>query len=172
MNTDVVNHSAYSVSLTWKEKVGDVGVNSQIGMYKEGGNSTRGGQENYNVGIRLAYQGWDLGYAYGRFIEGRRNDATAANVTDDGRTHGYGISYASGPWKAVVWHLNHRNEGLYTNTAQDKTKAYTLAGQYQLSDGVLMQGMLFNVDYDEESGADVNEQSGGWGVVAGMKLSF
>ena len=35
-----------------------------------------------------------------------------------------------------------------------------------------MQGMVFKADYDEEAGVDANEQSGGWGVVAGMKLSF
>jgi hypothetical protein len=174
VNTDTANHSAYSVSLTWKEKVGEVGVNSQIAMYKEGQTAAgaRAGQTNANVGIRLAYQGWDLGYAYGRFIEKRRNIAEGTNVTDDGRTHGVGLSYKSGAWKLGVWHLNHQNEGLWSNSNQDETKAYTLAGQYQLSDGVLLQGMVFNVDYDEEASVDANEQSGGWGVVAGMKLTF
>jgi len=172
VNTFTAGGSAYSASLTWKESVGDVAVNSQLGMYREAGNTTRQGQSNYNVGIRLAYQGWDLGYAYGRFIESRRNDGTATAVTDDGRTHGFGLSYKSGAWKLGVWHLNHTNEGLQNNTGQDKTKAYTLAGQYQLSDGVLLQGMVFGVDYDEEAGVDANEQSGGFGIVAGMKLSF
>ncbi len=175
VNYSTGNHSAYALSLTWKETVGGVGVNSQVAMYKEGAPATAAGtpkgQTNYNAGIRLTYQGFDVGYAYGRFIE-KRQLSSATAVTKDGRTHGASVSYATGPWKAGVWHLDHKNEGLYTNTAQDKTKVTSLFGQYQLSDGVLMQGMVFNADYDEETGADVNEQSGGWGVVAGMALTF
>ena len=174
VNYDTGNHSAYALSLTWKETVAGVGVNSQVAMYKEGapaGGSPMG-QKNYNVGLRLAYQGFDVGYSYGRFIQKRSNNATAANVTKDGRSHVAAVSYESGPWKGGVSYLNHQNEGLANNNLEDKTKMASLFGQYKLSDGVLMQGMIFNVDYDEETGVDTNEQSGGWGVVAGMKLDF
>jgi outer membrane protein OmpU len=174
VNYDTGNHSAYALSLTWKETVGGVAVNSQVAMYKEGsvGGTTTQGQTNANVGLRLASQGWDVGYAYGRFMQPRNTENTAGDVTKDGHTHGAGVSYASGPWKVGVWHLRHENEGLMSNVNQDKTQVTSLFGQYQLSDGVLMQGMVFNADYDEESDVDANQQDGGWGVVTGIKLSF
>ncbi|MDP6786624.1 MAG: porin [Rhodospirillales bacterium] len=167
------NHSAYAASLTWKETVMGVGVNSQIAMYREGTAivGDEPGESNYNVGLRLAYQGFDVGVAYGRFIEaGGSGDVTTA--TDNGRTIAGSVSYKSGPWKLGVWLLDTENEGSLLTTADDETRAYSLFGEYQLSDGVLLQGLVFNVDYDEETDVDANEQSGGWGVVAGMKLSF
>ncbi len=167
------NHSAHSGSLTWKETVGGVGVNSQLAYYHEGTQiaSDDYGEFNWNAGLRLAYQGFDVGFAYGHFADDV-NDGVHTNTSGSGHTLAGGVSYKSGPWKAGVWYLDHSNRGALNTTGDDETRAYAVHGQYQLSDGVLLQGLVFNVDYDEESGADANEMSGGWGVVAGMKLSF
>jgi hypothetical protein len=113
-----------------------------------------------------------VGYAYGRFMSPRNTSGAAGVTNPDGHTHGMSVSYKTGAWKAGVWHLRHENEGLVANPSKDKTRVLTLFGQYQLSDGVLMQGMVFNADYDEEQSLDANEQEGGWGVVTGVKLSF
>jgi outer membrane protein OmpU len=167
------NHSAYAASLTWKETVGGVGVNSQIAMYREG-TAIAGdepGETNIHGGVRLSYQGFGLSGAYGRFIESG-NDGTVTTATDNGYNVNGAITYASGPWKVGVWTMYTENEGSLLNNKRDETRASSLFGQYQLSDGVLLQGLVFNVDYDEETSIDANEQSGGWGVVAGMKLSF
>ena len=175
VNADTDGGSAYSVSLTWKETVAGVGVNSQVAMYREGVNHVAAGpspgQTNVNAGLRLAYQGFDLGLAYGRFIYSR-GSIPAATVSKDGRTVAGSLSYKTGPWKAGVWVLDHENAGASGNNNDDETRVYSLFGEYSLSDGVLLQGMVFNADYDEETNVDANEQSGGWGVVAGMKLSF
>jgi hypothetical protein len=173
-NTVNNNHSAYSLSLTWREEVGGVAVNSQVGYYREGGGNGTIHQENINVGLRLAYQGFDVGFAWGRFIQPAVNgDNPAGNATTkDGRTLAASVSYADGPWKAGIWVLDHENAGASANTGDDETRVYSVFGEYSLSDGVLLQGMIFKVDYDEETNADANEMSGGLGVVAGMKLSF
>jgi len=168
VNLNTVNHSAYSLSMTWREEVGGVAVNSQVGMYREGlaAGSAVTGQTNVNVGLRLAYQGFDVGFAWGRFIQ------KAVTTSKDGRTLAGSVSYAEGPWKAGVWVLDHENQGATATVGDDETRTYSVFGQYQLSDGVLLQGMVFNVDYDEETNVDANEQSGGWGIVAGLALSF
>ena len=170
-NLNTGNHSAYALSLTFKETLADVGINSQIAMYREGlaGTSSTPGQQSFNAGLRLAYQGFDVGVAWVRAIKANGN---TAGGRADGRTIQTSVSYKQGPWKAGVYHLNHENAGASTNVNNDETKVYTLFGEYSLSDGVLLQGMVFNVNYDEETNVDANEQSGGWGVVAGLKLSF
>jgi len=172
VNTLTSNHSAVAASLTWKETVAGVGINSQAAVYREGASTTRSGQTNFNFGLRAAYQGFDAGVAYGVFQDAVNDDEAAAVTSHDGNTLAYSISYKSGPWKAGVWRLDHENMGSSAVAGDDETTVTSLFGQYQLSDGVLLQGMVFNVDYDEEGNIDVNEQSGGWGVVAGMKLSF
>ena len=166
-------HSAFSYSLTWKESVAGVGVNSQIAYYTEGSANSGSdrGRSAVHGGLRLAYQGFDVGYAFGRFMD-PAPDTGAVITTVDGHTHAGSVSYKSGPWKVGVWHLNHENAGSSGTAGDDETKVTSLFGQYQLSDGVLLQGLIFNVDYDEETNTDSNEQSGGFGVVAGMKLSF
>jgi len=177
INYDTGNHSAYALALSFKDSIGDVGVNTAVGYYKEGAPAPGAavfarGQTNVNAGLRLAYQGWDVGYGYGRFMQPNSTSGGAAAVTKDGHTHATGVSYASGPWMVGLWHLRHENEGLVNNAAKDKTRVTAVHGQYQLSDGVLMTGMVFNADYDEETGVDANEQDGGWGVVTGVALSF
>jgi len=167
------NHSAYAVSLSWKESVGDVAINSQVGMYREG-TAIAGdepGETNVNVGLRVAFQGLDIGAAYGRFIESG-NDGTVTVGTDNGYHVSAGVSYTTGAYKFGVWSMYTENEGLLTTDGDDEARSTTLWGEYTLSDGVLLQGMVFNVDYDEETNVDLNEQSGGWGVVAGIKLDF
>ena len=79
-------HSAYSLSLTWKETVAGVGVNSQVAMYREGlaGTTAEPGQTSVNAGLRLAYQGFDVGVAWVRSIQSIGTSATA-------RSSGYTI---------------------------------------------------------------------------------
>ena len=172
VNDSAANHSAHSLSLTWRETVAGVGVNSQVATYREGkGNAlaTELGQTSYNAGLRLAYQGFDVGVAWVRSIQ---SIGTSATARSSGYTLQSSVSYADGPWKVGVYRLYHENQGALNNNNDDKTEVYSLFGQYSLSDGVTLQGMVFNVDYDEETSIDQNELSGGWGVVAGMRLDF
>jgi len=170
VNDNVDNHSAYSLSLTWNESIGDVGVNSQVAMYREGlaADNTEPGQTSYNAGLRLAYQGFDAGIAWLRSIQSMGTSGTARS---SGYTFQTSLSYSEGPWKAGVYRLYAENQGALAD-GDDETEVYTVFGTYDLSDGVQLRGMVFNVDYDEETNVDQNELSGGWGVVAGMALNF
>ena len=175
VNNVTGGRSAWAASLTWKETVGGVGVNSQIAYYTEDTTNTVDGGKGRSAihgGLRLAYQGFDVGYAFGRFLQSEAGTGVPSATTIDGHTHGAAVSYKSGPWKVGAWLLNHQNEGQTSVAGDDETRVYSVFGQYDLSAGVLLQGMIFNVDYDEENNVDANEQSGGWGIVAGMKLSF
>ena len=83
-------HSAWAASLTWKETVGGVGVNSQIAYYTEDTTNTDPvdggkGRSAIHGGLRLAYQGFDVGYAFGRFLQseaGHRSSHRNQSSTD------------------------------------------------------------------------------------------
>ena len=89
----------------------------------------------------------------------------------DGTRYQIGVQYTTGPYTVGLFHMNDTHEGISSVAADDVTKVYTAYGEYLVSEGVKLQGLVFKVDYKDETPA-TSSQPGGWGVVTGFRLDF
>ena len=178
-NKQVDNGSAWSASLSYKEEfMGGLGVNAVVGVYdqdKNGpGSAMMGyrGERNYNFGLNVSYQGFTVGGSWGRSTDDNMPADGTMMSSDEGRTVNAGLQYAAGAYKVGVFWLHSDREGRMDIAKNDEATAFTAWGEYQLGDGVKLQGLIFNAEYDEEADMDATELDGGWGVVVGTKLDF
>jgi outer membrane protein OmpU len=162
------NGQAYALAVTYKGALADVGVSAQYGYRHESGDAALTGLVNHSAGLSLSSQGFTLGGGYARTIQ----DNTGVTTSYDGSRWEVGMRYAFGPSTVGVYHHDGSAEGLVATVADDSWRITSVNFDHKLSDGVTFRSTVFNVDYDEETNVDANEQSGGWGVIAGVALSF
>lgn len=159
-----------ALAATYETKLADVGVKLGASMSRLSNSKVATGRTNYQGGAQLDYMGFALSGGYAKTDQNLApTQATVDNL--DGSRYQIGLQYATGPYTVGVWHMNDKHEGLTSITKDDETKVYTAYGQYVLSDGVKLEGLVFNVDYNHEVEATTN-QLGGWGVVTGFRLDF
>jgi len=184
-NSATDNGSATSATLNWAGKIGDVEISTGYAYMHETGTATgAGGFINHNVGLNVSYAGFGVGGAYGRQLEKNHAGATAAANTQGGSTSVDGYSYVIGAWYITGPYeigYNHKFQtvqGQTVNTAgvggngNDNNTLDGIYFNYQISDGVKWESMIFRVDYDDELSLDAASHDGGWGVVGGLRLDF
>lgn len=181
-----------SATLNWAGKVGDVSIAtgyaylhetsaSQIVTRLGASGEDKGGHGfvAHNVGLNVSYAGFGVGAAYGRQLEKNANGLGNDTESDDGHSYVVGLWYINGPIEVGYNHKYQQRQGRSgivngtdTNAADDENTLDGVYFNYQISDGVKWESMVFNVDYDEETNRDQNFASGGWGVVGGLRLDF
>ena len=175
-NYETDNHSAWSASVSYKEELMGVGVNAVVGTYVQGMRAVATpigvGERNYNVGLQLSYQNFTLGGMYVRSTSATESNENVSANSSDGYNWDVGLRYKTGPYTVGLWYKRSELEGDTQISGEDEVDAVALWGEYQLGDGVKLQAMVFNVEYDEENNTDALEFDGGWGVVLGTKLDF
>jgi hypothetical protein len=168
--TTTVGGPLWAGAATYETKLADVGIKLGASMSKLSNSKVATGRTNYTGGAQLSYQAFSVSGGYAKTDQNLApTNATIDNL--DGDRYQIGVQYATGPYTVGLWHMNDTHEGLTSITKDDKTKVYAAYGEYVLSDGVKLQGLVFKVDYDHEVDAAAN-QLGGWGVVTGFRLDF
>ena len=161
--------SGLAATLNWSGEIGDVTIDAGYGFYREGGDAsgTTTGLTSHNTGVNLGFAGFGVGASYGRFL-GDRNVAA-----DDAWVYKVGLWYGSGPMTVGFQRIYQQNEGaLGDRGAEDENTVHAVFFNYELSDGVKWESMIFHADFDEEANVDAAENDGGWGVVGGLRLDF
>jgi outer membrane protein OmpU len=164
-----VGGPVWAGAVTYETKMGDVGVKLGASMSRLSASNVSAGRDNMTGGAQLSFQGFSLSGGYAKTDQNIGPLSSASSL--DGDRYQIGLQYATGPYTVGVWHMNDQNEGVANIAKDDETKVYTAYGQYVLSDGVRLEGMVFKVDYNHEVEAAGN-QLGGWGVVTGFRLDF
>ncbi len=178
--------SALSATLNWAGEVGPVAISTGYAYLHEESAvpGAAGNFVSHNVGLNVSYAGIGLGVAYGRWLEKDSVTTTAAANTQagsssvDGHMYVVGLWYISGPIEVGYNHKFQTVQGQTINAANiggNGNDENTLDGayfNYQISDGVKWESMVFHVDYDDELSLDAASHSGGWGVVGGLRLDF
>jgi hypothetical protein len=172
--------SLWAAAATYENKFGDVGLKLGLNTESVGrtSNATSQGQQghkNYAGGAQLSYMGFTLSGGYATTLQDTLGVGNTSTQFDS-RRYMVGLEYATGPYVVGVWHFNEENQGQGVNTSaikgNDEVKVTSVYGSYLLNDGIKLEGMVFNVDYDQEEIADSSEFDGGWGIVAGFRLDF
>lgn len=160
--------SVIAAGASYKGSVSDVGV-KLTWAYAHAGleGSTTESLVGHHVGLELSTAGFTGGVAYGRQFG---NDLDA---TDDAHSLHASVSYKSGPMQLGFYHQADSTEQVLGG-GEDEVTLNSVFFNYDLSDGVAWQSMIFNVDYDSGNAAIVDStfNDGGWGVVGGLKVSF
>lgn len=159
----------WAAAATYETKLADVGVKLGASYARLSNSGASVGRDNITGGAQLSFGGFALSGGYA--VTDQNIGPTSAGTSVDGDRYQIGLQYATGPYTVGVWHMNDTREGTANIAKDDETKVYTAYGQYVLSDGVRLEGMVFNVDYNHEAPAATN-QLGGWGAVAGFRLDF
>ena len=168
--TTTVGGPFWASAVTYEAKLGDVGVKLGGSMARLSNSKVATGRTNYTGGAQLDYMGFSLSGGYA--VTDQKHNLTNATIDNlDGDRYQIGLQYVTGPYTVGLWYMNDKHEGLTSITKDDETKVYTAYGEYAVSDGVKLQGLVFNVDYNDETAATTN-QPGGWGVVTGFRLDF
>ena len=184
-NVDPSNYAtetgaSYAAAATYETKLADVGVKLGASMHQlTHGAAYAAGRRNYQGGAILDYMGFSVSGGYARTME---KVGTVATESVDGHRYQVGLQYVTGPYTMGVWHMKYEHQGTMSdaknNRDHDQTKVYTAYGEYAVSDGVKLQGLIFKVDYDNEEGSGTGSTAatanndGGWGVVTGFRLDF
>jgi hypothetical protein len=168
--------SALSATLNWSGSFMDVGIDTGYGFYTQGGDGSRNTPhfESHQFGLNLKFAGFGIGGNYGRYHGTDNNGAGGVDLaSDDGHMYQVGVWYSSGPMALGFLHKNQVDDGgVGDNGRQDESTLNSVWFNYTVSDGVRWESMVFNVDYDDETGVDANFTDGGWGVVSGLRLDF
>ena len=168
--TATVGGPSWASAVTYETKVGDVDVKLGATASRLSNSKVTTGRRNYQGGAQLGYMGFSLSGGYA-MTETNQNTTNSTVDNLDGTRFQLGLQYVTGPYTVGVWHMSDTHEGITSVAADDVTKVYSAYGEYAVSDGVKLQGLVFKVDYKDETAANGN-QPGGWGVVTGFRLDF
>jgi predicted porin len=86
-----------------------------------------------------------------------------------------GVSYATGPYAVSFSYMSLEEDDDGTAAAQEDTaKQWVLGASYDLGAGVTAIGSVFAAEYDDadKTAPDATEDNEGFGVAAGLKVSF
>jgi hypothetical protein len=119
---------------------------------------------DYQFGLNLGYAGFVIGGAY------RRYDAGDNNI-NDGHAWNIGLTYTTGPFAVGLSYHEGKAEGSTAASGSDKYKQLLGSAAYTLGPGVDLIGSIFWIQFDDEGGAQVDNNEG-IGVVGGLRLSF
>jgi len=178
-NAVVDTQGAYSFGATFKSgamgmDLGGFDVNVAYGYLSESDGQRTGsavGSSGHQGTYSITYDNFTLGGAYTRRLTEQSERGTATNE-DGGHSWEAGLRYTQGAYRVSFGYSAYETEGAINTDGQDEGDMFMLSGSWAISDGVAMQGSIFDVDYDDEAAVDANETSGGWGIVAGMRVDF
>ena len=132
------------------------------GRYGTADNPGGANPDVWAVGANIGFMGFTIGGSYAE-----TDDMGNAN----GRFWDAGISYETGPWGFSFTYANGRNVNNEAAPAHETLEQYLLGVSYKLAKGVTLGAFGGYVDF-EENGEFTPEDTDGWVVGTGIKISF
>jgi len=165
----------YNVGVAYSGEFGGVSVGADVNYELIDNGGSNGTSVNNEAigrgGLSIGVAGFTIGgsLAYSSNI--------GAVSSRDGKAWDAGVSYATGPYAVSLSYLtvseDDKTAGSTGIPLEDEQSAWMLSGAYDLGAGVALKGSVFSVDNDDASatGSTTNDNDG-YGVVAGLKVSF
>ncbi|MGF1608637.1 MAG: porin [Kiloniellales bacterium] len=171
-NEDTEYHNGIAVGVNFVESFGAVDL-AVAGGYRHaeppdgpvGGDPSPPSIDQVTFGANIGFAGFTIGGSYANEFGGR---VTAANVSTEGQSYDFGITYSTGPWTIGAAYLHGEIAGSRGNNSDDELDAIRAAIEYAVAPGISasVSGMWAN--WDEENGND-NE---GFAGIIGTTFSF
>ncbi|MCW9001429.1 MAG: porin [Rhodospirillales bacterium] len=171
--------SMWSAKVAYSGDFDGVGVKASVGYMRRNDAEVPGTAEDdgkaWNAGLNISYAGFTVGGSYAKVSidnNALANDAVSGGMGwYDGDVFDLGVSYKTGPYGISLTYLRSEVEGDTANNDDDEVTFISLGGSYDMGPGVQLVGSLIHGDYDDETTAVANNNDG-WGLVAGVKVSF
>lgn len=145
------------------------GVDLAYAYGKEGGDgsTTTPGKKGHHASVKTSMGDFSAGLAYGRIMGNHEN------ADDDGRALQAGISYSAGAMGVGVYHQKTSTEQA-AGGGEDTRVVNGIFLNYAVADGVKIATAMFNssMSAGESAVASSTFNTGGWGLIGGLTLSF
>jgi len=170
--TNTGNDTALDAGIAYNGDFGGVAVGADVtGQWNNNGGTTGvlvDDRKSYRGGLSVAVAGFKVAGSYVK--------TSNVNSVKDVNAKGYdfGVSYATGPY-AVSASYMHLEQDTAANATTDHTRdSWMVSGAYDLGAGVTFKGSVFGAEFDDETtnAAAATTDNEGFGVVAGLKVSF
>jgi outer membrane protein OmpU len=145
------------------------GVDLAYAFGKEGGDGSTAteGRKGHHASVITKFGDFKAGVAYGRVM------GSHESADDDGRALQAGISYSAGAMGVGVYHQKTSTEQA-AGGGEDTRVVNGVFLDYDVADGVKFSSAIFNdtMKAGESGVASSTFNTGGWGLIGGLKVSF
>jgi hypothetical protein len=171
--TNSTNDTAWDGGIAYNGEIGGVSVGADVTYQRNFNGGTNGSTADDRKSVR---GGLSLGVAGFTFAGSYRDTANERNIKDiDSSGWDLGVSYKTGPYGVSLSYASFEEDGSATaGAAEDTAETWVLGGSYDLGAGVKLVGSVFGAEYEDGSttAANSTNYNEGFGVVAGLKVSF
>lgn len=168
------HRKGYSASAVYDNTLDGWKIGANVGYWGVTGSTSVSDVHAWNYGLKVTYAGVTLSHSLSdnksnKFVNSGNVNTNAGAI--DGISYDIGLSYATGPWGVGYFFQRSDLEGNTTVTKNDVVDFHHLSGQYNLGPGIDLKGSLFHINYKDETTTAANSNKG-WGLVAGMAITF
>ncbi len=162
--------SSIEMGMSYSFDMDGTGVDLAYAYGKEGGDGSTitEGRKGHHLSMKTSFAGgFSAGIAYGRIM------GSHEVATDDGRALQAGISYSAGAMGVGVYHQKTSTEQA-AGGGEDTRVVNGIFLNYAVADGVKIATAMFNdnMSAGESAVASSTFNTGGWGLIGGLTLSF
>lgn len=170
-NTSGNQHEMFELGLNYRNEYSN-GIRVRAGATFDTADAKTGsGREDVNawgLGLRVGYQGFEVGGAY---VDNGDSNNTAGVANDQETAWHVGGRYEQGPWGVAVSYIQEdydTNGGRGTDTSGGSYDAFIIGGAYKIADGLSAGADLSFFDRNKDTGTDDN----GYVLVLETRASF
>jgi outer membrane protein OmpU len=161
--------SNIEMGMSYSFDMDSTGVDLAYTYGKEGGDGSTAtpGKKGHHASVKTSMGDFSAGLAYGRIMGNHEN------ADDDGRALHAGISYSAGAMGVGVYHQKTSTEQA-AGGGEDTRVVNGVFLDYDVADGVKFSSAIFNdtMKAGESGVASSTFNTGGWGLIGGLKVSF
>jgi outer membrane protein OmpU len=146
-----------------------VGISASVGYVKgedkENTATTYEASKETHAGLSVSVAGFTVGGGYTSLKNQSAVKDSDASVWD------LGVSYEFDEYAVSASYVSSEADEAANDSTPDKYDVFMVSGAYDLGAGVVAKASIFSTD-DDDGGNVATTENDGWGVVAGLKVSF
>jgi hypothetical protein len=155
----------YDIIASYENKLGSVDLKADIG-YWEVHSTAATSIKSWRAGALLGFGAVTVGASFKDTADLDSGITAGAN-----EAFAVGAQYATGPFTVGVKYLNVTSPQTTAVNGDDEVTKVAIGGSYTMGPGVSLVGTIMHVDWDDETTADANNNSG-WAAIGGVKVAF
>jgi outer membrane protein OmpU len=155
----------YDAMVSYESKLGTVDLKADFGYFEVHGTAATS-QKAWRTGATLGFGAITIGGSY----QDRDNmDSNQTNIANT--AYALGAQYKNGPYSVGVKYFNVVSPQAPAVPGDDEVTKVAIGGSYAMGPGISLVGTVVHVNWDEETTADANNNSG-WAAIGGIKVYF
>jgi outer membrane protein OmpU len=176
-NEGATSKDLLGAALVYADKWGPVAIASDVAYarFEELEGTTQAGMAHaVPVGVKLSWNGFDLGGSYIRIMDNvKSTDNATAATSYDGYAWDAGLAYTTGNWKFGYQYYHSSIDGAAgrTNPGKDKTSVHNGGLAYTMGPGVTTSANFAHMSVTDEAGGTLAKRAS-YGLITGIQLAF